>query len=115
MSEKKSKLVYSTDPETRKSINEQQTDSQAEQREDIPPERQRITLKLDSAGRKGKVVTQVLGLQHTSATLAALARQLKQVCSSGGTVKDHVIEIQGDKRDLIKGKLTALGYRVRII
>ncbi|MFZ5517168.1 MAG: translation initiation factor [Candidatus Zhuqueibacterota bacterium] len=114
MPDNNSKLVYSTDPETRQFIDEKNASSRPEPGVDIPPERQQVTLKLDRSGRKGKVVTQVIGLQHTTATLEALARQLKQACSSGGTVKDHVIEIQGDKRNLINGKLTALGYRVRI-
>ncbi len=64
-------------------------------------------------GRGGKAVTIVTGLALTAVDLGALATRLKKRCGSGGTVKDGVIEIQGDHRDIIVGQLVALGYRAR--
>ncbi|MDP1677163.1 MAG: translation initiation factor, partial [Bacteroidota bacterium] len=50
---------------------------------------------LDTAGRKGKSVTVVSGLQHNPDTIEDIARTLKQYCGAGGTVKNGSIEIQG--------------------
>jgi translation initiation factor 1 len=43
-----------------------------------------------------------------------LAKQLKQKCSTGGTVKDGVIEIQGDHREKLKAELEKLGHNVKL-
>jgi hypothetical protein len=42
-----------------------------------------------------------------------LVQQLKKLCGSGGTVKDDVIEIQGDHCKKVQAKLSALGYKVK--
>ncbi|MBC8055728.1 MAG: translation initiation factor Sui1 [Rhizobiales bacterium] len=55
-----------------------------------------VRVSRETKGRAGKGVTLVKGLALDAAALAALARQLKAACGSGGTVKDGVIEIQGD-------------------
>jgi translation initiation factor 1 len=43
-----------------------------------------------------------------------LAKTLKQACGSGGTVKDGVIEIQGDQREKIADVLQKLGYKTKM-
>src|SRR5512140_2009667 len=58
-----------------------------------------VRVSLDTAGRKGKSVTVVSGLQHNPETMEKIARLLKQHCGAGGTVKEGVIEIQGDQRE----------------
>ena len=68
---------------------------------------------LDTKGRKGKTVTQVLGLQHNPTTLEDIARILKQHCGAGGTVKERNIEIQGDQRERVKEKLQEMNYVVK--
>jgi len=73
---------------------------------------QAVRLALETKGRKGKVVTIVSGLHHNPTTLQELARILKQHCGAGGTVKDGLIEIQGDQRSRIAEKLMELQYRV---
>lgn len=55
----------------------------------------------ETKGRAGKGVTLVKGLALDDAGLGALAKQLKAACGSGGTVKDGVIEIQGDHRERV--------------
>jgi translation initiation factor 1 len=66
----------------------------------------------ETKGRKGKGVTVVTGLPLVGEALAELARDLKQRCGSGGTVKDGVVEIQGDHRDRVVAELAGRGYRV---
>jgi len=63
-------------------------------------------------GRKGKGVTVIAGLTLDGAALAELGRELKKKCGSGGTVKNRVIEIQGDHRDLLVHELRARGHTV---
>jgi len=65
-------------------------------------------------GRGGKCVSLITGLQLGTDELNNLAKHLKQKCSSGGTVKDGVIEIQGDHRELIVKELTWLGHKTRL-
>jgi translation initiation factor 1 len=65
-------------------------------------------------GRKGKGVTLVTGVPLDDAGIKALAKRLKQQCGTGGTVKDGVIEIQGDHRDLLVGELKKLGWTVKL-
>ena len=67
----------------------------------------------ETKGRKGGGVTVVTGLPLDAAGLAALAGELKRRCGSGGTVKEGVIEIQGDHRDRLVGELQGRGYRVK--
>ncbi len=67
----------------------------------------------DRKHRGGKTVTVITGVPASEDALASLAQQLKKLCGSGGTVKDGVIEIQGDHCDKVQAKLTELGYRVK--
>ncbi len=64
-------------------------------------------------GRKGKGVTVVTGLPLTAAELDELARDLKKKCGSGGTVRDGVIEIQGEHRDTLVEELGRRGYSAK--
>ncbi|MBK7976599.1 MAG: stress response translation initiation inhibitor YciH [Deltaproteobacteria bacterium] len=63
----------------------------------------------ETKGRKGKGVSLVSGLKLDPVALADLAKELKVQCGSGGTVKDGVIEIQGDHRDKLVALLAARG------
>jgi translation initiation factor 1 len=64
-----------------------------------------------SSGRGGKTVTLVTGVPARD--LPGLAKELKRLCGTGGTVKDGVVEIQGDHRARIADHLQAR-YRVRL-
>jgi translation initiation factor 1 len=55
----------------------------------------------------GRVVTVVSGLPGSPSDVAALARELKSACGAGGTMKDGVLELQGDQRDRIEAALSA--------
>lgn len=72
-----------------------------------------VRVTLDTAGRKGKSVTVVSGLQHNPSTMEEIARILKQHCGAGGTVKGGMIEIQGDQRENVSKKLKEMDYVVK--
>jgi translation initiation factor 1 len=80
----------------------------------LPPQQQTAYLHRDSKGRGGKAVSLVKGLVLSEDDLKTLSKQLKQACGSGGTVKDGVIEIQGDHREKIAETLRKLGYKVKL-
>jgi translation initiation factor 1 len=61
-------------------------------------------------GRAGKGVTTVIGLPMSLSDIESLAARLKKRCGSGGTVRDGVIEIQGEHRDVIVAELIKLGW-----
>lgn len=67
----------------------------------------------ETKGRKGKGVTLIGGLPLTEEGLKKMAKTLKQKCGSGGSVKNGLIEIQGDHRDLLEKELAGLGYKVK--
>jgi translation initiation factor 1 len=61
-------------------------------------------------GRAGKGVTTITGLQLALSDIEELATKLKKRCGSGGTVREGVIEIQGDHRDTIVAELNKMGW-----
>ncbi len=69
----------------------------------------------ETKGRKGKGVITIMGLGLDAKALKNLARKLKKTCSTGGTVVGEAIEIQGDKRDVIKSILEEEGFKVKFI
>ncbi|XAL98574.1 translation initiation factor [Phycisphaeraceae bacterium D3-23] len=60
--------------------------------------------------RRGKWVTVVYQLDPSATDLKALAKQLKNKCSAGGSVTDDGVEVQGDHRDRVVEYLKSLGY-----
>lgn len=50
-------------------------------------------------------MTLIRGFKLKDAEIKALAKKLKTLCGSGGTVKQDSIEIQGDHRELIEQEL----------
>lgn len=73
-----------------------------------------VRIQRQTSGRKGKGVCLITGIDANDAELATLAAELKKKCGCGGSLKDGVIEIQGDKRDLIKSLLEAKGMKVKL-
>jgi translation initiation factor 1 len=67
----------------------------------------------ETQGRAGKGVTTIRGLPLSLSDLEALATKLKKRCGSGGTVRDGVIEIQGDHRDVIVAELIKAGWQAK--
>lgn len=72
-----------------------------------------VRIERQTKGRKGKGVTRITGLALPDDDLRKLAKSLKQRCGSGGTVKDGVIEIQGDHRDALYEEVRKRGHTVK--
>jgi translation initiation factor 1 len=72
-----------------------------------------VRVSRETKGRGGKGVTLVQGLALDADALVSLAKQLKTACGSGGTVKDGVIEVQGDHRERVIELLEAQGLAVK--
>jgi translation initiation factor 1 len=72
-----------------------------------------VRVSREISGRGGKAVTVVRGLPGTDAELAVLAKALKAACGNSGTLKDGVIEIQGEQRDKLVAWLQARGHVVK--
>ncbi|CAI0781524.1 stress response translation initiation inhibitor YciH [Serratia entomophila] len=105
MNDDNSRLVYSTD-------------SGRIKQEEVKPQRPKgdgiVRIQRQTSGRKGKGVCLIAGVELDDAGLDKLAAELKKKCGCGGSVKDGVIEIQGDKRDLLKQLLEAKGMKVKL-
>ncbi|MFZ1874978.1 stress response translation initiation inhibitor YciH [Serratia sp. D1N4] len=105
MNDDNSRLVYSTD-------------SGRIKQEEAKPQRAKgdgiVRIQRQTSGRKGKGVCLISGIDQDDAALEKLAAELKKKCGCGGAVKDGVIEIQGDKRDLLKQLLEAKGMKVKL-
>jgi translation initiation factor 1 len=72
-----------------------------------------VRVRRETKGRGGKTVTVVSGVPGDEAAIRALAGELKRRCGSGGTLKDGVMEIQGDHSDLLVAELSSRGYRAK--
>jgi translation initiation factor 1 len=73
-----------------------------------------VRISRESKGRKGKGVTLITGVTLDESGLAALAAELKRHCGTGGTVKEGVVEIQGDHRDRLLAELQRRGFRAKL-
>ncbi|WP_220718117.1 translation initiation factor [Agarivorans litoreus] len=101
-----SQLVYSTDQ------GRIEPEQQAEQ---VPDTDGTIKLRRETKGRKGKGVTCLAGFGLPEAELKALCKEMKKHCGVGGSVKDYVIEIQGDQRDKLEVWLKQKDYKTKRI
>jgi translation initiation factor 1 len=72
-----------------------------------------VRVQRENKGRGGKAVTLVKGISLPINDLEALGKQLKAACGSGGTVKDGVIEVQGDHIDRVVVLLNGQGYKAK--
>lgn len=105
MNDSNSRLVYSTDTGR---IDEPKAIAERPKGDGI------VRIQRQTSGRKGKGVCLITGVDLNDAELTKLATELKKKCGCGGAVKDGIIEIQGDKRDLIKSLLEAKGMKVKL-
>ena len=80
----------------------------------LPPQQQTIYLHRESGGRGGKAVTLVKNLVLSPQDMKVLTKKLKEACGTGGTIKEGIIEIQGEQRERIAEVLRKLGYKVKI-
>lgn len=73
-----------------------------------------VRVSRETKGRKGKGVTLITGILLDHKELKDLGKKLKIRCGTGGTVKDGVIEIQGDQRELMIEELQKKGWTVKL-
>ncbi len=76
-----------------------------------PKAQQRVRVQRTKAGKGGKLVTAITGLAIPEAELKALLKQLKAEAGTGGTVKEGVIELQGDQVSTALAALERAGFR----
>ncbi len=69
----------------------------------------------EKSGRGGKWVVVIRNLQLTPEDMKTLAKNLKQACGTGGTIKDGAIEIQGDQREAVAAALQKAGYKIKLV
>jgi translation initiation factor 1 len=75
-----------------------------------PAEARAVRVSRQTQGRAGKGVTVITGLPLSGTALESLATELKRRCGSGGTVRDGLIEIQGEHRDKLVEELIRRGF-----
>ena len=73
-----------------------------------------VRIRRETSGRKGSAVTTISGVKGTEAELKALAKKLKRLCGGGGTLKNGIIEIQGEHREKIASALREDGLTVKL-
>lgn len=72
-----------------------------------------VRVSRETKGRRGKSVTLVHGVTLDAESLAQLGKSLRTVCGTGGTVKEGVIELQGDHIPRVVEQLKAQGWVVK--
>lgn len=107
-------LVYSTEagrmcPSCRQPIGQ----CVCQARKSMPATDGVVRVSHETKGRGGKAVTVIDGLSLDRLALTRLGKQLKAACGTGGTVKDSVIELQGDQRDAAAAFLEKQGWSVK--
>lgn len=114
-----SRLVYSTDggrvretltPHNRKAASA----APGSARPGGPPDDGVVRIQRDSRGRGGKTATAISGLPGTEAELDTLLKSLKQYCGAGGSRDGQVLVLQGDQRERLLERLTALGHKPKL-
>ena len=87
--------------------------TETEGQEEIPNREQNLRIHLDRKGG-GKVVTVIRGYRGAPGGLKELGKYLQSSCSTGGTVKDNEILIQGNFREKVRDLLLAKGYQAKL-
>ena len=100
-------IVYSTNPDYTYDFNDDV------EQETLPISDQKLYVSIDRKNRGGKEVTLVEGFVGSDSDLKELGKLLKSKCGVGGTVKNEIINIQGNHRDKVMDLLSNMGYLVK--
>jgi translation initiation factor 1 len=108
-------LIYSTDkgsicPDCSKPVKE--CICREIKRNALPETIGKVRIRHEMMGRRNKGITIIYGLPLSQEQLEKLAKKLKSTFGTGGAVKDHTIELQGDQRERVVVELRRLGYSV---
>ena len=116
MSDEQTRLVYSTDGGriAQRRRPERNTPPPRSPQRPTDPADGVVRIRRETSGRRGNVVTTVSGLPGRPADLDAMLKMLKQHCGTGGSRDGAVLELQGDHRDRIRGRLIELGHQVKL-
>lgn len=98
-------MVFSTNSELMEQLQEEEVV------ETLLPAEQRLVVRRDNKGRKGKVVTLVEGFVGSDENLQELGKRLKVACGVGGSAKEGEIIIQGDLVERVHALLMEWGYK----
>ena len=97
-------MVYSTDPDSQPIVEE------AEEPDDLAPEKQIMRIYLDRLGGN-KEVTRLTGFVGKTDSLEALGKELKSKCGVGGSIKEGDVLLQGNHRDKVLELLLKKGFK----
>ncbi len=101
-------IMYSTDADF-------EFESFADDIETLPPQQQKLRIRLETKQRGGKKATLISGFIGKLEDHEALAKQLKAFCGTGGSITEGEILIQGDMTQKVKTKLQSMGYKTNNI
>jgi translation initiation factor 1 len=73
----------------------------------------KVRVRRETSGRAGKTVSTISGLAMPEGELQLLLKELKQRCGCGGSLKDGVLEIQGDHCELLLQELGRRGISAK--
>jgi translation initiation factor 1 len=117
---KDARLVYSSDPAQNKicpKCKELAGACSCEPEKPLSAYKFVANLRIEKQGRGGKTVTVIDQLPKQELFLKELTSELKKKCGAGGTYslagKEGLVEIQGDKRDLIRELLKKKAFQVK--
>lgn len=105
MAKNKTGVVYSTNPDF-----QYQYEDEDPIIDTLPPQQQKLRVRMERSGRGGKTVTVVDNFVGTPDDMSLLDKALKSKCGVGGSAKDGQIIIQGDFRDRVITLLKEMGY-----
>lgn len=72
-----------------------------------------VRIRRETKGRGGKTVTTITGVPLPESELKDLTATLKRRCGTGGTLKEGIIEIQGEHVELLMQELIKHGFKVK--
>jgi translation initiation factor 1 len=108
-------IVYSDDPNFKKRCSKCKTyPCSCPKSADLLPSEHLLKIRLEKNGRGGKCVTVIFELPPNEAFFKDLEKKLKNLCGTGGSFKNKMIEIQGDHREKIKLYLEKMGFKVKL-
>lgn len=108
-------IVYSDDPNFKKRcLKCGKHPCSCPKAQDMVASEHTLKIRLEKNGRGGKTVTVVFELSENEAYFKELEKKLKALCGTGGSMKNKMIEIQGDHREKIKTYLEKLGFKVKL-
>ncbi len=81
--------------------------------EALDPSQQLLEVHLEKKGRGGKIAVLIKGFEGSPDALKALAKEIKNHCATGGSIKNGEIIIQGPVRDKVMAFLNSEGYKTK--